>query len=207
MRRATRASTRNNENPLHRQEKAGSDRTTRRPQQGQSGINNLPALHTHNETGRDVIQLLVTRTDTSTFRIWPGCIQIRPRATRGGLKPNKKPKQDKDDSTSSSTKEQEGAGKDHQHQQEHAAGNTANARDTSLSTTDVGADSGAWATPTRRAETRTTWTRKATLSVPNRPEWRHQRDSTPLPYDTQPQTPPFCHEAETEVKRHTINLK
>ena len=165
MRRATGASTWNNEKLLHRHAKAGSDGTSRRQKQGQTGINTLPALHTHNETGRDAIQLLVTRTDTSTFRIWPGCIQIRPRATRGGLKPNKKPNQDKDDSTSSSAKEQEGAGKDHQHQQEHAARNIANARDTSLSTTDVGADSGAWATSMKRAETRTTWTTKATLSV------------------------------------------
>ena len=165
MRRATCASTGNKGNLPHTHAKAEGDGNPRRREQGQSGINNLPALHTHNETGRDVIQLLVTRTDTSTFRIWPGCIQIRPRATRGGVKPNKKPKQDKDDSTSSSAKEQEGAEKDHQHQQEHAARNIAKARDTSLSTTDVGADSGAWATSMKRAETRTTWTRKATLSV------------------------------------------
>ena len=38
-------------------------------------------LHRHNETGRDAIQPLVTRTDpTTNGRIWPGCIQIRFRA-------------------------------------------------------------------------------------------------------------------------------
>jgi len=38
-------------------------------------------LRRHNVTGRDAIQLLVTRTDpTTNGRTWPGCIQIRFRA-------------------------------------------------------------------------------------------------------------------------------
>ena len=49
--------------------------------ENKDSISNLPALHRHNETGRDAIQLLVTRTDpTTNGRIWPGCIQIRFRA-------------------------------------------------------------------------------------------------------------------------------
>jgi hypothetical protein len=126
------------------------------------------ALHTHNETGRDAIQLLVTRTDTTTYgRIWPGCIQIRFRVTHtnlaSGRKPNKKPTQEQDD-TSARIMKDGARGQDHEQRPEHAAMTTAGARGTSTSTIGVAGRAvghGPWSTSTTCATAPSTLPRRA----------------------------------------------
>ena len=158
MRRATCASTGNKGNLPHTHAKAEGDGNPRRRKQGQSGINNLPALHRHNETGRDAIQLLVTRTDpTTNGRIWPRCIQIRFRATHtnlaSGRKPNKKPTKDNTAAMQDGTRAIP-------RRPEHTARTTARPQGTGASTVGVGLGSGARSTRTTSTTATSTWPRR-----------------------------------------------